>query len=322
MSYYHLTTEERSCIFQFMKLGMGVREIGRALKRSPSTISRELKRNSADSNPKSSYFPTLAQSAYEKRREKCHRNINLPDDTKEYIKNRIADTWSPEEIYHRKTKEVKYVPSTSSIYRYIHKGLIEKTEMKLLRRKGNFKRPAETRGRFNDKGRTIKKRPKKVYKRKELGHWEGDTVESGRLDHKRKSKYCFVTLCERVSRKYIAVLVPTRTADDVTPAIIEALKDYPDDMVKTITFDRGKEFCNYEEIEEKLNCKTYFCNPYCAWQKGTNENSNGLLREFYPKGMDLSEVKKEDLEHNLELMNNRPRKCMHPQNYILYLTLS
>ncbi len=80
--------------------------------------------------------------------------------------------------------------------------------------------------------------------------------------------------------------------------------------MKTITFDRGKEFSEFEKIEKELACKTYFCDPYCAWQKGTNENSNGLLREFYPKGMDLSEVNINDLNYNLSLMNNRPRKCI------------
>lgn len=130
--------------------------------------------------------------------------------------------------------------------------------------KGSFKRPAETRGKFNNGERTIMKRDRNVYMCEELGYWEGDTVESERIAHKRKSKYCFVMLVKRKSRKYIAVLVPTRTAADVTPTIINALKEYPDDLVKTITFDRGKEFCRYEEIEKALNCKTYFCDPYCA----------------------------------------------------------
>lgn len=85
---------------------------------------------------------------------------------------------------------------------------------------------------------------------------------------------------------------------------------FPDELVKTITFDRGKEFSRYEQIEKELNCKTYFCDPYCAWQKGTNENTNGLLREFYPKGMDLSNVDEEELQYNLDLLNNRPRKCI------------
>ena len=110
------------------------------------------------------------------------------------------------------------------------------------------------------------------------------------MDHKRKSNCCFVTLAERKSRFYIAIKVPNRTASVVTSAIIQALKQFPDDLDKTITFYRGKEYSGYEQIEKELNCKTYFCDPYCAWQKGTNENTNGLLREFYPKGMDLSEV--------------------------------
>lgn len=150
----------------------------------------------------------------------------------------------------------------------------------------------------------------KIYKRQEIGHWEADTVESGRFDHKRKSGYCFVTLAERKSRYYIAILVKNRKSKNVTPAIINALKDFPKELVKTITFDRGKEFSEFEKIEKELGCKTYFCDPYCAWQKGTNENSNGLLREFYPKGMDLSEVNIDDLNYNLGLMNSRPRKCI------------
>lgn len=181
--------------------------------------------------------------------------------------------------------------------------------MKPLRRKGKFKRPAEKRGKFNV-GKTIKQRPKSIYQRKELGHWEADTVESGRIDHKRKSKYCFVTLVERKSRLYIAKLLPDRTYENVTAAIIELLSKFPEELRKTITCDRGKEFSGYKEIEEKLNCDFYFADPYCAWQKGTNENSNGLLREFYPKGMDLSETTNEELNEKLKLLNNRPRKCI------------
>ena len=182
--------------------------------------------------------------------------------------------------------------------------------MEQLRRKGKFKRSAETRGRCNDGGRTIKKRAKEIYKRNEFEHWEGDTVESGRMGHTRKSKRCFVTLAKRKSRLYIAIKVLNRTSKEVTSAIIQALRDYPDDLVKTIPFDRGKEFSGSEEIEKELNCKTYFCDPYCAWQKGKNENINGLLKEFYPKGMDLEEVDENELSNNIELLNNRPRKCL------------
>lgn len=122
-----------------------------------------------------------------------------------------------------------------------------------------------------------------------------------------------MTLAERKSRYYIAILVENRKSENVTPAIINALKDFPKELVKTITFDRGKEFSGFEKIEKALGCKTYFWDPYCAWQKGTNENStnensNGVLREFYPKGMSLPEVCKNELNYNLTLMNNRPRK--------------
>ena len=88
------------------------------------------------------------------------------------------------------------------------------------------------------------------------------------------------------------------------------MKDLPLELRKSITFDRGKEFSKFEDIEKALNCKTYFCDPYCAWQKGTNENTNGLLREFYPKGSDLSLVCENQLKEIQELMNNRPRKCI------------
>ncbi|HAP9678583.1 TPA: IS30 family transposase, partial [Enterococcus faecium] len=105
----------------------------------------------------------------------------------------------------------------------------------------------------------------------------------------------FRCISRKKIKKYLAIKVPDRTATNVTPAIINVLKEYPQELVRTITFDRGKEFSGYLEIEFALGCKTYFCDPYCAWQKGTNENSNGLLREFYPKGMDLSEVKENEL---------------------------
>lgn len=313
MNYIHLTINERCCIYQFKLSGMSIRQIARALQRSPSTISRELKRNSYRTGMNYSitkYSPNIAQNLANIRHSNSHRKLEYDTSSLEYIQDRLLGNWSPEQIANRENKDIHNIPSTSSIYRYIHKGLLNKVTMRNLRRKGNFKRPAETRGKFNDGGRTIKKRDKSVYKRDELGHWEGDTVESGRIDHKRKSKYCFVTLAERKSRKYIAILVPSRTAKDVTPAIIEALKEYPDNLVKTITFDRGKEFSGYKEIEKELNCKTYFCDPYCAWQKGTNENTNGLLREYYPKGMDLSLVDENELKINLEKMNNRPRKCL------------
>lgn len=129
----------------------------------------------------------------------------------------------------------------------------------------------------------IEKRPKEVYKRAELGHWEGDTVESSRIDHKRKSAVCFVALTERKSRTYIAIKVPNRTAAVVTPSIINALKDFPDDLVKTTAFDRGKEFSGYKKIEEKLNCNTYFCDPYLRLAKRDKQKCKRIIKRILSK---------------------------------------
>lgn len=312
MNYKHLTINERIVITQLKYSGYSIREIAKQIDRSPSTISREIKRNGYKTGNRHAvkrYSAATAQRKYEDRRCNCGRHRISSNNILSYVKSKIEKHWSPDEIYHR-GHDGNDLPSTSTIYRMIKQKRLGNITMEKLRRKGVFKRPAETRGKFNDGGRSIRKRDKSIYKRIELGHWEGDTVESGRIDHKRKSNCCFVTLAERKSRFYIAIKVPNRTAAVVTPAIIEALKCFPDDLVKTITFDRGKEFSGYEQIEKELNCKTYFCDPYCAWQKGTNENTNGLLREFYPKGMDLSEVEEHELEYNLKLMNNRPRKCL------------
>ena len=126
-----------------------------------------------------------------------------------------------------------------------------------------------------------------------------------------KSKACFATLAERKTRFYIVVKIPDRKASTMENAIVEALSRYPKELVKTITCDRGSEFANWANIERRLGCEIYFADPYCAWQKGTNENCNGLLREFYPKGRNLSRVSPKTLERGLALIKARPRKVLH-----------
>ena len=151
-----------------------------------------------------------------------------------------------------------------------------------------------------------------MYSRKEFGHWEADTVVSGQ----GKSKTCFATLAERKTRYYIAVKIPDRKGETMAKAIISALSEFPKEAVKTITCDRGSEFACWRDIEKALNCNMYFADPYCAWQKGTNENLNGLLREFYPKGRNLSRVSPATLKKNLALINARPKKVLHYQKPI------
>ena len=148
-----------------------------------------------------------------------------------------------------------------------------------------------------------------MYKRQEFGHWEADTVVSGQ----GKSKACFATLAERKTRYYSAIKIPDRKGETMAKAIISELSKLPREAVKTITCDRGSEFACWREIEKALSCDMYFADPYCAWQKGTNENLNGLLREFYPKGRNLSRVSPSTLKKNLALLNARPKKVLHYQ---------
>ena len=313
MNYIHLTIEERACICKFKEMNMSLREIARILNRNVSTISRELKRNSYRKSKNYcviSYSPIVADKKYKDRRINCHRPVKINMQAINYIKNKIELHWSPDQIVNRQNDDKPLnFPSLSTIYRWIHLGYVPKTSIKNLRRKGTFKRPAETRGKFNV-GKTIKKRPKEVYKREIFGHWEADTVVSGKNNRELKSKYCFVTLAERKTRLYLFKWIPDRKEETVTNAIIELLKNYPSQAVKSITCDRGKEFAGWKKIEDKLHTNIYFADPYCAWQKGTNENSNGLLREFYPKSMDLSKTNEKEVKYVLELLNNRPRKCI------------
>ncbi len=146
---------------------------------------------------------------------------------------------------------------------------------------------------------------KSVYSRTEAGHWEADSVVSGWA-----KQGLLRTLAERKTRYYIAVKMPDRTAATMERTIEAVLSSFPPELVKTITCDRGTEFANWRSIEQTLGCDVYFADPYCAWQKGTNENLNGLLREFYPKGRNLSRVSPATLKRNLALLNARPRKVL------------
>ena len=302
MNYKHLTIEERCCLREYYLKGYSYRKIAEMIGRSVSTVSRELKRNRTHMYDIPTYYPHTAQKKYLLRRSYCHRGMFQDPEKLEYIKEKLLLTWSPEQIAN--TPCELEMPSVRTIYRWIYEKYID-VNLKVLRRKGKSHGKKETRGKLN-LGKSIRKRDKSVYKRQEFGHWEADTVVSGR----GKTKACFATLAERKTRYYIAIKMPNRQADTMAKVIIAALSKLPDEAVKTITCDRGTEFANWKAIEEQLNCNVYFADPYCAWQKGTNENLNGLLREFYPKGRNLSRVSPATLKKNLALINARPKKIL------------
>ena len=270
MNYHHLTIEDR--------------EIARLIGRNVSTVSRDIRRNCTHMYDIPTYYPHTAQKKYLLRRSYCHRGMFRSQEVIEYIEEKLRATWSLEQIACTPC-ELK-MPSWRTIYRWIYEKYL-------------------VNGKYS-KGKSIRKRDKSVYSRKEAGHWEADTVVSGQ----GKSKACFATLAERKTRFYIAVKMPDRRAETMENAIVSALSAFPSQLVKTITCDRGAEFANWRRIEERLHCEVYFADPYCAWQKGTNENLNGLLREFYPKGRNLSRVAPATLKRNLALINARPRKVL------------
>ena len=303
MNYHHLTIEERSCLRFYYRQGKSYREIAKLLGRNVSTISRELRRNYTHMYDIPTYYPHTAQKKYLFRRSFCHRGMFWNQKVLDYIDEKLSLTWSPEQIAN--TPCGMKIPSFKTIYRWIDEKYLRST-LKNLRRKGKTRKRLGKGGRFTT-GKSIRKRDKSVYKRQEFGHWEADTVVSGQ----GKSKACFATLAERKTRYYIAIKIPDRKGETMAKAIISVLSKLPKEAVKTITCDRGSEFACWREIEKALSCNMYFADPYCAWQKGTNENLNGLLREFYPKGRNLSRVSPSTLKKNLALMNARPKKVLH-----------
>ncbi|WP_214755164.1 IS30 family transposase [Exiguobacterium sp. s16] len=294
MSYTHLTTTERVKIETYLELGMSIRSIARRLGRHPSTVSREVKRNPG-------YESGRAQQRYVKKKANCGAKTKLDEATRRTITEKLWATWSPEQIVGRLFDgEIAF----STIYRWIYSGLID-VPTSVLRQKGKRQKPVETRGRFNV-GLSIAKRPREVRARKTFGHWELDTVVSGR----GKSKACVATFVERKSRFYIALPMTDRSASSMEMAIQAVHGAFPVAAFRTATTDRGKEFSCHERIRTSLGVPLYFADPYASWQRGSNENANGLLREFFPKGTDFAKVGDGELADALAKINGRPRKCL------------
>ena len=296
MSYCHLTTFERGKIESYHKLGWSTHKIGHVLNRHHSTIARELERNQVNEM----YDAQKGQALYTQRRKASKPRGKWSEELEEQLITRLEMTWSPEQIAGREG-----LVSFKTIYRWINSGKILKGDRSLLRQKGKRQQPYEKRGRFMV-GTPISKRPKDVQSRETVGHWELDTMVSSR----GKSKGCLATFAERKTRFYLAQKIPNRTADSMKQAIKEVVEEYPKDVFKSSTTDRGKEFACYKEIEKDLQIDVYFADPYSSWQRGTNENSNGLLREFFPKKTDLAAISEDELQRAIDLINHRPRKIL------------
>lgn len=297
MSYHHITITERIKIETYLELGLKLSHIASKLGVNRSTISRELKRC------QDTYSASIAQKHYDFRAKRKGRKTICTPELKRQIESKLKASWSPEQISGRYQFKRKPMASFKTIYNWLYKGMLS-CDLTVLRRKGKSRQPKEIRGKFRI-GTPISKRPKEVKNRETVGHWELDTVVSSR----GKSKGCLATVVERKSRFYLAFKIPVRTAASMFSAIQQLCQLFPKDLLKTFTSDRGKEFACYPKVEE-LGIDFYFADAYSSWQRGSNENSNGLLREYFPKKTDLSLISDEELYSALVEINQRPRKCL------------
>ena len=312
--YNHLSIYERSILQHYVNSKVSIRKIAEKLGRSPSTISRELKRNSiANTNSiditiEKKYEAEEADKAYRLRISHAPKRHKLDD--KRYadkVTELLQKYWSPEQISNRLRKENREISiSTSTIYRGLESGLLAAELRIVLRIKGKHRCGGHKKspcGHLNIEY-TIHDRPKSVDNRKQTGHWESDTLRGAMWSG------CIATHAERKSRMLVMGKTNDRTAKEFTEATIRAFNMIPANKVKSFTCDHGKEFSMHRELSEALGCKVYFADPHAPWQRGTNENLNGLLRQFFPKRTSFADVTQEDLDDIAYLLNSRPRKSL------------
>ena len=252
------------------------------------------------------YRPKQAQESAQQRHKNKPRHIKLTCGVQALISDNIMHEWSPEQIQGRLKKEGLTMVCATTIYGFIQKDKASGGELhKHLRHRKPYKRrtgSSETRGQII--GRiSIDERPSVVDDKVRIGDWEADTVIG------KGHKGVLVTLADRVSKKTLIAHVPSKHAEVVTAAIIKLLLPEKEQL-HTITFDNGKEFAYHAQIKEVLGADNYFAHPYHSWERGLNENHNGLIRQYLPKGMPLDKVTDEEITLIQNKLNNRPRKLL------------
>ncbi len=310
MSYTHLSKAERKVVY-FMRVvkKCSIRAIAEALGRCVSTISRELRRNL---DFRGEYHPDLACVLYWKRRE---RLVVRPKTEDTRLMQRVVEglrkDWSPEQISGRfRYVEFKEDPkcwvSHETIYRYIKADRQRGGKLYRLLRRSRL-RKYERKGKGGMLGRmmnrtSIDERPVEVDLQARFGDWEGDTIRGS------KAQGHAATFVERKSLFLVAALMKDAKADILWKAARAAFDGIPNGLIKTITVDNGKEFAAYEDIEHDFDTKVYFAHPYSAWERGINENTNGLLRQYIPKKTNLLTLSPTKFKEAIDRLNRRPRK--------------
>ena len=299
-SYTQLTQEQRYQIYALLKAGHNQIEIAYFIKVHKSTVSRELRRNRGLKG----YRPKQAHQFALSRRKKA--SCRIEPSTWTLIDTLIRQDWSPEQVSGWLKENYGLQISHEWIYRYIlmdrhaggdlHRHL--RCQKKRRKRYGSYDR----RGTLKDRV-SIDERPSIVDTRQRLGDWEVDTI-IGKGHHQ-----AIVSLTERKSRLALLRKIERKTAQAVADAVIDLLKPIAGDLY-TITADNGKEFADHERIAERLQADIFFAHPYSPWERGTNENLNGLVRQYFPKKKSFTSITDQDIERATERLNNRPRKCL------------
>ena len=322
-----ITYEERVKIEYMLKKKYTLKEMSEELGRNKSIISREINRhceekwNYKNGICKKVYSAAVAQGKYEYSKKRAGRKCKLSRGLKQFIEDKILlEKWSPEEVAgYIKVNNIKFdiQPSFQLIYYWIEKKKLKISPLDLvlkakLEKKEKKEKKEEKTGKYEEK--SIHNRPKEIDENKEFGHWELDCVEGS-----KDSKKTYMTLLERLTKKYIVIEMLEHTNECIKQAIDRLEDKYGNKfkkIFKSMTTDNGHEFLNYDKIEiskydeRERRTIVYYADPYSSWQKGMNENCNGILRRFIPKGTDLNNVSSEKLEKILNKINGKPRKIL------------
>lgn len=305
MKYKQLTLKERYHISTLLKRGWKQKEIASSIGVHPSTICREIQRNKDVITQEYSY--DFAHTVASKRQRSKSKYTVLTSKIKTYIKTKLKEDWSPEQIAGRMKMDTGFTICHETIYRYIYYNKSRGGRLYTYLRHKNKKyhnrsNSYQHRGVIIDRT-SIDKRPKIVEKKNRIGDFEIDTVIG------RHHIGALVTVVDRKSKFTLIKKVESKQAKEVTQALVQMLLPLKP-IAKTITSDNGKEFAYHKDVSQALDTSFYFAHPYSSWQRGLNEHTNGLIRQYLPKKTDFTQVSKEEIITIQDKLNHRPRKVL------------
>ena len=308
MPYHHLTPTERGQIQAFLSQGLSQRAIARQLRRSPSTISRELRRNGARNGR---YDAVRGAKRYARARMGCVRGRSLEHlPLRRYVVDKLHEGWSPEQVSGRLWRDFPGQPRMRISHEAIYQSIYRDDKLKRIlvpclrrRRPRRWKRGERRPTQPVIANRTsIEERPEAVNREARYGDWEGDLILGRHQDG------AMLTLIERKSLYLSATPLPSKEAAPCAHAITKALSIIPQKLRKTLTLDNGSEFAHHEPVAKNLGLDVFFAHPYASYERGRIENINGLLRQYYPKKTSFAGLEPAKLRRIVEEINNRPRK--------------